>query len=199
MQTFSQTFAADQTWELNVPGKYFTTLQCSQAVNVRFFKGGQKLSLGDITALLAGLEVTLGNIDDLEPAFDRVQIDVKAGDTVQVGIGNGQARYNRANASVTVVSNKLPQSGVFANTQKTVTNSSTQLVAANPARQYLLIQNKDATANVWVNFGTGAATTGNGILIGAGGVYEMTATQTTQAMQVIGDTASNANVVVVEG
>ena len=199
MQTFTQTFAADQTWELNVPGKYFTTLQCNQAVNVRFFKGGQKLSLGDITALLAGLEVTLGNIDDLEPAFDRVQIDVKAGDTVQVGIGNGQARYNRANASVNVMNNKLPQSGVFANTQKTITTTSGQLVAANPLRQYLLIQNKDASANLWLNFGTGAATTNNGVLIGPKGSFEMNATQTTQAIQVIGDVASNANVVVLEG
>jgi hypothetical protein len=199
MQTYSQTFAADQTWELNVAGKYFTTLQCNQAVNVRFFKGGKKLDLGDITSLLAGLEVTLGNIDDLEPAFDRVQIDVKAGDTVQVGIGNGQARYNRANASVNVLTNKQPQSGVFANTQKTVTNSSTQLVAANTSRQYLLIQNKDTTASVWVNFGASAATVANGVLIGPKGTYEMNTTQSTQAIQAIGDVASNANVVVLEG
>jgi len=200
MQTYSQTFAADQTWELNVAGKYFTTLQCSQAVNVRFFKGGKKLDLGDITSLLAGLEVTLGNIDDLEPAFDRVQIDVKAGDTVQVGIGNGQARYNRANASVVVVTNKQPQTGVFANTQKTVTNTSAQLVAANAARQYLLIQNNDPTGNIFVGFGAGAVTAANGIKLAAGGgSYEMNGTQSTQALQVIGDAASNANVVLVEG
>lgn len=199
MQTYSQTFAGATTWVLNVPGKYFTTLACNSAVNVRFFKGGKQLDLGQITGLLAGLEVTLGELNDPAAAFDRVEIDVTAADTVQVGIGNGQARYNRSASSVTVVTNKQPQSGAFANTAKTVTNASAQLVAANSSRQYLLIQNKDTAGSVYVNFGAGAATTANGVKIEPGGSYEMAATQSTQALQAIGDIASNANVLVVEG
>lgn len=199
MQTFTQTFAGATTWTLNVPGKYFTTLACGSTINVRFYKGGAKLDLGDITALLAGLEVgPMGGIND-PMAFDRVEIDVQAGDTVQVGIGNGQTRYNRANASVVVTSNKNPQTAAFANTQKTVTNASAQIVAANATRQYLLVQNKDAAGIVYLNFGAGAATAANGIKIAAGGVFEMAGVQSTQAIQAIGDIASNANVVLVEG
>lgn len=198
MQTYSQTFAGATTWTLNVPGKYFTTLACTNPINVRFYKGGKQLDLGQVSGLLAGLEVTLGEINDLEAAFDRVEIDVTGADTVQVGIGNGQARYNRANASVTVVTNKQPQSSTFANAQKTVTNASAQLVAANAARQYLLIQNKDTSGSVYVTIGA-TATTSNGVKIPPGGSYEMATTQTTQAINAIGDIASNANVVVVEG
>lgn len=198
MQTFSQTFAAAQTWVLNVPGKYFTTLSCTSPVNVRFYRGGKQLDLGQISGLLAGLEVTLGDLSDGLAAFDRVEIDVTAADTVQVGIGNGQARYNRANASVTVTQNKVAQSGAFANTQRTVTNAAAQLLAASTTRQYMLIQNKDATGNLWINFG-GTATTANGIKIGPGGVYELVGIATTQAISAIGDLASNANIVTVEG
>lgn len=102
MQTFVQTFAANTTWVLNVPGKYFTTLQCTNPINVRFYLGGKQLDLGQISQLLAGLEVTLGDIADTQAAFDRVELDITGPDTVSVGIGNGQARYNRSQGNVAV-------------------------------------------------------------------------------------------------
>ena len=54
MQTFSQSFTSSTTWTLNVPGKYFTTLACSNPINVRFYKGGKQLDLGQISQLLEG-------------------------------------------------------------------------------------------------------------------------------------------------
>lgn len=198
MQTYSQTFTSATTWELNVSGKYFATLECTLPVNVRFYKGGKLLELGEIKGLLGGLEVTLGDIADREAAFDRVQIDVQTGDTVKVGIGNGQARYNRGQASVNVITGRAPQSGAFVNTQRTVTNASAQLLAANANRQYLLIQNKDAQGDIYVTFGA-AATAGNGIRIEAGGNFTMEGTQSTQAVYAVGTVANNANVLTVEG
>lgn len=197
MQTFSQFFATATTWELNVGGNYFTTLDCSNTVNVRFFKGGKLLDLGEIKGLLSGLEVTLGNIGEA-PAFDRVQVDVQAGDTVKIGIGNGQARYNRGQASVSILSAKQPQSALFNNQQKTVTNASAVLLAANANRQYLMVQNKDGGGSVFLSFGT-AATTANGVRVIPGGAFELVGTQTTQAIYAVGDIASNANVTTVEG
>lgn len=198
MQTYQQTFATAQTWEMFVTGRYFTTLECTQTVNVRFYKGGKLLDAGEIKGLMAGLEMTLGDINDKEPAFDRVQIDVQAGDTVKVGIGNGQGRYNRGQASVTVTQNKAAQA-TFTNTAKTVTNATGQLLAANPARQYLLIQNKDPSGTIYVNFGAGVATVANGVRIIPGGNMELSDVVPTNAVQCIGDIASNANVLVVEG
>lgn len=197
MQTYSQTFAAATTWEMNVAGSYFTTLECSLSVNVRFYKGGQLLDLGEIKGLLAGLEVTLPG-DSRGAAFDRVQIDAQAGDTIKIGIGNGQARYNRGQASVTVVTNTQPQSAIFDNLAKTVTNASAVMLAANAARQYLLVQNKDAGGSVFLSFGK-TATTANGVRVIPGGAFELVGTQCTQAIHAIGDIASNANVVTVEG
>lgn len=197
MQTYSQTFAASTTWEMNVAGSYFTTLECSSPVNVRFYKGGKLLDLGEIKGLLAGLEVSLPGGGG-GAAFDRVQIDVQAGDTVKIGIGNGQARYNRAQASVTVVTNTQPQSALFDNQNKTVTNASAVMLAANAARQYLLVQNKDAGGNLFLSFGK-AATVANGVRVIPGGAFELIGAQCTQAIHAIGDIANNANIVTVEG
>lgn len=199
MQTYQQTFASATTWQLNVPGKYFVTLACTQSINVRFYLGGSKLDMGDISGLLAGLEVgPLAALKD-PASFDRVEIDVQAGDTVQIGIGNGAARYNRASTSATITQNKNPISAAFANTAKTITSTSAQLVAASPGRQYLLVQNRDPSGNIYLNFGAGAATAGNGVKIAPGGAFEMNVVNTSTSIQAIGDIASNANVLVVEG
>lgn len=52
----------------------------------------------------------------------------------------------------------------------TVTGTSTQFLAANSAREYLLIQN-NGTTNVIVKFGS-AQTASEGVIIVAGGNYE---------------------------
>lgn len=195
MQTFTQSFTVGTTWTLNVPGKYFTTLACSNPINVRFYKGGKQLDLGQISQLLAGLEVTLGNIADTAAAFDRIEIDTTGADTVQVGIGNGQARYNRSQGSVAITN----VSGAFVNAQKTVTTTSGTLLAANAARRYLLVQNNDATGDIYVRLDGIAATTTTGIKLPAGGSLELQGYAPTGAITAIGSIASNANIVTVEG
>jgi hypothetical protein len=196
MQTYSQTFTGAAIWQLNVPGNYFTVLSCGSAVNVRLYRGGQKLAAGDMTALLAGLEV-----GPLVPApgdsfsFDRIEIDVAAGDTVTVGIGNGQAHYNRSAGSVAITNT----TGAFNHSVPVVTTASAGILAAKPARRYLLIQNKDAAGNVFVRLDSSSATAGTGVKIAPGGSYEVTGFCPSGAVSAIGDIASNANVVVVEG
>ncbi|CAN7305274.1 hypothetical protein [Acidovorax delafieldii] len=196
MQSYQQTFAANTTWQMNVSGSYYSTLECTLPVNVRFYKGGTLLDLGEIKGLLAGLEVDFGRGGN---AFDRVEIDVQAGDTVKIGIGNGQARYNRGAATVTVSQNKVAQSSTFDNLQKTVTTASAVLLAANTSRQALQIQNKDPAGTIWLAFGK-AATQAAGVRVIPGGVYEPPAgVCPTGAIYAIGDIASNTNITTVEG
>lgn len=102
MQSYTQTFLGAQTWKINVTGSYFTIISCTNPVNVRFYLGGAKLDLGDVQGILAGLEVLPKKLNLLGYAFDRVEIDATGADTITVGIGNGDARYNRGNASVTL-------------------------------------------------------------------------------------------------
>lgn len=81
------------------------------------------------------------------------------------------------------------------NAQITVTNASQSFLAANTARKYLLIQNKDSTGKIYVSFGS-AATVANGVEIPAGGNYEPNYAMSSEIF-IIGDIASNANVVIV--
>ena len=98
----------------------------------------------------------------------------------------------------TSVASVVSSRAAFTNTQKTVANTEGQLLAANSVRNYLLIQNKDASGDVYVTFGAAPATTAAGVKIAAGGFYEPSVVPTDQ-IRAIGSIASNANVVVVEG
>lgn len=195
MQTFSQTFTGSTTWTLNVTGKYFTTLMCTNAINVRFYLGGKQLDLGQISQLLAGLEVTLGDIADIQPAFDRVEVDVTGPDTIQIGIGNGQARYNRSQGSVAITN----VNGAFNIGTTTVTTTNTQLRAPNANRRYLLIQNNDPSIDIYVRTDSNVPTITTSVKIPAGGSYELQGFVPTGQITAITASGTNANVVSVEG
>lgn len=89
--------------------------------------------------------------------------------------------------------------GAFTQAQATVTNASGQLLAAKANRRYLLVQNNDASADVYVTLDGTAATTAKGIKIAAGGSLELQGFVPIGQVNAIGSVASNANVVTVEG
>ncbi len=131
--------------------------------------------------------------------FDRVRIGSTGGGAVAfvMRLGN-DVRYDAPPQGNVQVTSLVPTRAIGSNAAATVTNASAQLVAANASRSYLLIQNKDSTGNIWINFGA-AATQANGVRIPPGGSYELNCNILTAAVNAIGDIASNANVVVVAG
>lgn len=194
MQTISQTTTGAQTLKFIVPGKYFVLMATTNGVNVRFYKNGKKLDLGEITNVLPGLECVLGELNDLEPAFHEVQIDVLAADTITFGIGNGQVRYNRSQGNVAITNN----SGPVTQQTKTVTTTESILVAQNASRRYLFVQNKDTTGNIFLRFNnTGTVT--DGVKIGPGASFVCDSFCPTQDLHAISDIASNPNVIVIYG
>lgn len=132
--------------------------------------------------------------------FDRVEITDASGasNTIRYIVAS-EGFLDGLTGSMQITQTVPPRSSSFANTAKTVTNVSAQLVAGNTSRTYLLVQNRDTSGSIYLNFGAGPATTANGVLIGPGGAYEMCDAQSTQAIQAIGSIASNANILVVEG
>lgn len=152
------------------------------------------------------IEVSQG--DDFQfTRFQRLRISHTNGaeQTVKLIIASGKkAGSSQVSGSISgtvAISSVAGQSPVRAtgsNAGATVTNASAQLVAVNASRNYLLIQNKDATGNIWINFGA-AATQANGVKIQPGGSFELNCNVLTAVVNAIGDIASNANVVVVTG
>lgn len=159
-------------------------------VSIFFYRNGAEVS--------RVLNVGAGYAERFDSPFDKVTISSVAGGEISyVTKMGGDVTYDTPpNGDVTVTNT----SGPVANTQKTVTNASTQLLAAKAGRRYLLIQNKDAAGIVYISFGAGAATAANGLKIGPGGSYSADANYCPDnEIRAIGDIASNANVVVIEG
>lgn len=152
--------------------------------------------------LEVGEEATFNDLN-----FFSIEISHDAGveQTLVLAVGEG-AKIGSAKVSgaVTITSGSVtistltPTRATGANTNPAVTNVSAQLVAVNASRSYLLIQNKDAVGNIYINFGA-AATVANGIKIPSNGSFELNCNVLTAVINAIGDIASNNNVVVVTG
>ncbi len=182
---YTETIAAGQTSRRLFSGAYFKIISATGALNVR-------TDVVNLTALVSGqgfekAPFTFLELTDASGASNTIRYTVAT-----------EGFLDGITGAMQITSQVPVQSGSFANSQKTVTNASAILVAANSARKYLLIQNQHATGNLYLQFG-GAASIGPAIKVSPGGNYELNAVQSTQAIHAIGDVASNAAVVVVEG
>ena len=143
------------------------------------------------------IEVSQGDDFEFTP-FSRLRVSHASGSTqtVKLIISKGKrAGSAQVSGSITVAG----QNGAFTNANKTVTNASGQLLAANASRRYLLIQNNDSAGDIYVRLDGATATTATGVKIAPGGSYEIQGYAPTGAITAIGSIASNANVVTVEG
>jgi hypothetical protein len=182
---YTVTIAANNSLRLLVQGEFFKIMAATGGVNVT-------ADFGTLEGLIfgQGLENT--------PFTYLLLTDVSgASNTIKILVGD-QNFVDGLTGNMGILSNKVAQSSSFVNVNATVTNASAQLLAANTNRQYLIIQNNDPSGNIYVNFGN-AATAANGIKIAAGGAYELVGVISTQQIFAIGDIASNANVVTVQG
>lgn len=182
---YTFTIAANGVYRMPVSGSFFKILASSGNVNVR----SENI---DLKALSIGQGMKNTPFDYL--TFTDVS---GASNTLRIVIADDEF-MDGMTGSMAITQNKLPQSSSFVNTAKTVTNASALLLAVNAARQYLLIQNKDNAGNIFINFGS-AATVNNGIRIVAGGNFESNGIVSTQQIFAIGDIASNAYIVTLEG
>ena len=183
MGYYRQTIAANATWRISAAGGFFRVMSAGAAIEIEAFKNGSQQA--EIQNVKGGLW-RRGDFDELI-----VTNLTAAQNNVEIVTDENEMGYD----SFSISGNQ----GAYTQAAATVTNTSAQLVAANSARRYLLIQNKDASRDIYVNLTGVAATTANGIKIPAGGSLELANYCPTAAVFAIGSIASNANIVVVEG
>ena len=185
-----------KTWTFDVPANGSFRL----VTKGRFFKILSCLGLLDVRSDAIALEGVLAGDGLQDYPYDYLTFTDKSGGVNTVKVVTAESEYiNAPQVSTAITQNKAPQSASFGNTVKAVTNVSGQLVAANGARQYLFIENKDTTGAIYLNFGAGAATAANGKTISPGGFYELDGVIATSAIQAIGNVANNPNILVIEG
>lgn len=190
MSYSKNTLAGGGGWEIHEAAGFFRLLSTTGVVKVSFFRNG---------SLVSEVENVSGGFWRRGP-IDRVIIldQSAASNTVEVMQDVQEVGYDRSAGSVSVTGQVLVANDDFAfgQTQSTVTTTAANLLAANASRRYLMIQNKSATGNIFVNF-AGTATVANGFLIPAGGVWEWNGSQSNQAVSAIGNIASNPDVIVI--
>lgn len=183
------TIAAGQSAEFADLGDYFRLMQASDACDVYFYRQGAEVARAE--------GVTGGYSETFAGSFDKFVIVSSTTQQIQFAarLGNrvGYDAPPVGNVTITNVN------GAFANAQKTVTNASGQVLAANANRRYLLIQNNDSSGVIYVRLDGAVATSATGIKIAAGGSLELQGYVPTGAITAIGDLVSNANIVAVEG
>jgi len=190
MRTITHDAGAGSAVKFHEIGNYFHLLETESAVDVRFFKNGA------IFAEAIGMEG--GFFSQPVSGFDAIELASAGAQTIKFAISDGTGGYNRTTGTVQV-SNLETRQGAFTQAQKTVTNASAELLAANAARRMLLIQNNHATGNIFVTTDGSAATAANGIKISPGSLILLDVFCPEGAVNAIGDIASNAAVIVVEG
>jgi hypothetical protein len=184
-----QSFTAGQQIDYMSEADFFRLLQASYPLTIIFYENNKEIAKAD--------QVSGGYSEKFSRIFDKVTIISATAQTIQFvsRLGNVVTYDTPPNGNVTVTN----VNGVFTNSNATVTNASAQLVAANTARRYLMIQNKDASGNIYVTCDGSTATTAKGIKIAAGQSMELQGFVPTGAIMAIGDVASNANISVMIG
>lgn len=185
-----QTLAAGVAVEFTEAADFFRLLAAPTTdITVIFYAAGAEVA--------RAVNIGAGYAEKFGRIIDRVRISSAGGGKVAFVLRLGaDVRYDTPpNGNVQITN----MQGAFSQAQKTVTNASGQLLAANSARRYLLIQNNDASGDIFVTLDGTAATTTKGIKIAAGGSLIVDQYAPTAAINAIGSIASNANIVVVEG
>lgn len=176
---------ANGPYRLTVAGDYFKILAATGPVHV-------KADWGSLSSLIAGQGLE-------ESPFQYLYFDNTLGvaNTLRVVIGD-EKFIDGMSGSIDIGVAKAPRSGVYAHTAPAVTLASTQMLAANANRQYLMVQNQHPAGSVWVRAdGVAAAAAAPAFRIGPGGFWEP-GTVPTGIITMIGDQA-HALLAVVEG
>lgn len=193
MSNISETISAGLSKQFNIEGDFIRLMNTTGAVEIVYYRNGAECArTGIIQAGYAetfkGGDFTSVIITDKSGASNAIEFVYRMG---------GDVRYDRSAGNVTVTNTN----GNYASAAVTVTTASQALVSANVSRRYLLIQNRDTVGNLFVNFGAAATAGngGNGLKIAPGGSFVAEVFAPKDAIHIIGDIASNANVLVIQG
>lgn len=191
---YTFTIGALGVYRLQVSGDYFKILAADGAVKVN------SNDWGELRGLTVGQGLENANFSDLfftDESGASNTVTVYVGDRNFIDGVTGDVRIT--NQPTVDVGNMPASNGTFNQSAGTATTASAQFRAANANRRYLMVQNKSATGTIWVNLTGVAATQANGIKLIPGGSLELQGYVPTDAVMIIGDIASNPDVLIVEG
>lgn len=188
MKSITLKIAPGVTEDMALVGDYVRVKTASVAVRIR-----DTHSNVDAT-------VEQGDALNLKP-FSRLRVSHSdaAEQTIELLIGNGTSSDSaRVGGSVEV--SKLPASAVAMTQAAPVVGvASVQILAANTARRFLMIQNTDPAAIVYVNIAGAAASAATGVKLAPGDSMTLDVYAPSAAIFAIASAVMSAPLIVVEG
>lgn len=189
MKPYAVSIPAGSVEEFAVVGDYIRLKTAAVPVSFTIEETGESI------------ELEQGDAANLS-AFKRVKVAHKdaAAQAIIFYVGNGtSADSAKVGGSVSVSSTPAPVT-TFTQAGATVGIASAQLLAANAARRFLMVQNNDATAIVYLNLTGAAAAVAGGVNLSPGGSLVLDVALTGAAINAIANVATAAGAVtVVEG
>lgn len=160
MKTVSIVFAAGQQITFEGGGNYFHLLETTGNVDVELRRDGA--TVASANAVGYGFKVKPRD------GFNGLSISSASAQTIKIAVGDGDGEFNQITGTVAISGN----TGAHASSQASVTVADSVIVAANPARKYLFVQNNDAAAVLRLMTDGTPSTAAKGIRILPGGWYE---------------------------
>lgn len=188
MLTINTTLTAGQTVKYTDLGNFLRVMSATANLTVRTYQNGRVLT--------ESVGVGAGYAEEFGDTFNEVEVYSATAQTIQLVIRNGSKVYFDApptgNVAVAGQVHTIQDNvnGAFTQSRASVSNTNTQILAANANRRYLLIQNNDTSAYMRVSLNGSAATVTTGFRIAAGGTLEVPNYAVTGAINVIMETAS---------
>lgn len=184
------TLKAGQIYPYTEDGDFFRFLEGAAPITVHYYRNGAEVAAAEYVRPGYAEQFKAGGFNSFTITSEQAQI-------IQFVSRNGNAVvYDTAPTGKVSLSGNQ---GVLFQGRKTVTWESAQLLPANPNRQYLLLQNKDDAATVFVHLGGDECTIENGIQISPGAFLELTNFLPSTPITAMCDLEKNDFLVVVEG
>lgn len=189
MITVSLNLQAGQYLKVGFQGEFFQLLASSSPMDIDFIRDGSPYSVAK--------QMEFGFWRRSSQGFTELGFTSASAQTIKFMYGVGEAGYNRTTGSVQIIG----QQGTPVQSAVNVTNANQQILPANAARRYLMIQNNSAIAALRVKFDGNPATATAGLRIQPGGSEEMPWYLTNTAINAIleaADATAN-NIEIIEG
>jgi len=177
----NETIPAGGMLEYTEEADFFRILAAGGTLDVIFYRQGREVARAE--------QIGAGYSEQFTHAFDKIRITSAAQNTFSLALrlGNTITYDMPPNGAV---------NGSFNQIIKTVTPTSAQILPANSARRYLLIQNRSPDKEAFISL-NGANALSNGLCIEAGGSIELSGFVPVGAVTAAAQ--DNLNVVIVEG
>lgn len=168
-------------FQLAIPATFFQLMDAAGTVDIEVIR--EHSVIGNAAGVSEGF--SFGGAD--EELFHAVNITSATTQTLKICLSRGSADLRQIVGNVTI----NDQQGTHTQTAATVTNASGLILAANATRRFLMVQNHDTAANMWLaTDGAAAVADGSCIKIGPGATLILDAYPPTGALYAISDAAT---------